>query len=806
MKFTKTIVNAVMTWVNKRFKENTPNWSQNDPNADGYIKNRTHYTYEGETVLLPTKRVVEDDQGGLGFATFDGSAFEIKAGKEYQVIFDNTTYSCVGYTDPSLSGGVCLGNFTIVESLAGTSGHEDTGEPFMFMHMAAYGMAGVYTPTVDTHTIKITTVGEKVKKIDQKYLPDLPDMDYVSYEQSQGLTDEQMLMARENIGAGTSNFSGDYRDLTNQPTIYKYVVRYDANQSLTDDDKSKARNNIGAVSKDQVLSVTEEQTLTDRQKELARANIGAGDFDGQFESLVGTPNFMTLDTEQNVPNRKILNFGQDQSVDGTMTGLEINTCMWKDTDGEMNYHTLLGNGAIKMSRTYADGTSQEMMLSPGIIATGMDTIQFQRHHASNGQSVRIINVKDPVDYYDATNKRYVDNAISEIETAIVDTTLTQEGKAADAKATGDAINNVKELIGDTDVATQINNVVNPISDEVNSLSQEIDNLGEVAMEDVVPMSKGGTGAENGAEGLANLFAAGETVLSSYQYGTELPFNPVVGQLYFEEATGTIADIGQDVAKALRARNLLDNSDFTNPVMTAGFNGWHGGTRYPIDRWYDRYGQGGFSKMDEGIVMSVNTGHAYLNQKIANADLLIGKRLTVAIGMFDGSIFCTSGVFTKNGTSMLTTLYTDGQFIEVFDDMVQIVTIDADLGIKWVALYEGEYTVETLPPYVPKGYGVELAECQRYFQKVTGGLGAGVSTTSGTIIVFIPLPVAMRLSTPTVTLSNSLWAYTHTGNAYSLTYGSCVANQNGLRLSCTSNGSTNYPVNVPDINIVISADL
>lgn len=412
MKFTKTIVNAMMTWVNKRFKENTPDWNQSDPNADGYIRNRTHYTYDGETVLLPTTSLVESDQGGLGFANFDGSALEIKAGKEYRVTFDNTVYSCMGYTDPSVTGCVCLGNFTIVESMAGTSGHTDTGEPFVFMHMAAYGVACVYTPTVDSHTIKITTISEKVKKIDQKYLPDLPDMDYVSYEKWQNLTEDQMTLARENIGAGTSNFSGDYRDLTYQPDIPRYVVKYNENQSLTNDDKSRARNNIGAISRDEALSVTVQQNLTDRQKELARANIGASDFDGSFESLTDAPNVMTLDTEQNVPNRKVLNFGQDQSVDGTMTGLEINTCMWKDTDGEMNYHTLLGNGAIKMSRTYADGTSQEMMLSPGIIATGMDTIQFQRHHALSGQSVRIVNLLDPVDYNDAATKGYVDEAIA----------------------------------------------------------------------------------------------------------------------------------------------------------------------------------------------------------------------------------------------------------------------------------------------------------------------------------------------------------------------------------------------------------
>jgi hypothetical protein len=39
---------------------------------------------------------------------------------------------------------------------------------------------------------------------------------------------------------------------------------------------------------------------------------------------------------------------------------------------------------------------------------------------------------------------------------------------------------------------------------------------------VVPMIKGGTGAQNGDEGLANLFAAGYTKLSPYQIVSDLP--------------------------------------------------------------------------------------------------------------------------------------------------------------------------------------------------------------------------------------------------------------------------------------------
>lgn len=54
----------------------------------------------------------------------------------------------------------------------------------------------------------------------------------------------------------------------------------------------------------------------------------------------------------------------------------------------------------------------------------------------------------------------------------------------------------------------------------------------------VPLTSGGTGANNGAEGLKNLFAAGITVLSSNQYGNELPTAGTAGRIFFKKLTDT----------------------------------------------------------------------------------------------------------------------------------------------------------------------------------------------------------------------------------------------------------------------------
>ena len=53
---------------------------------------------------------------------------------------------------------------------------------------------------------------------------------------------------------------------------------------------------------------------------------------------------------------------------------------------------------------------------------------------------------------------------------------------------------------------------------------------------IVPIANGGTGSSNGATGLKNLFASGETVLSSNQYGDTLPAAGTQGRIFFKRLT------------------------------------------------------------------------------------------------------------------------------------------------------------------------------------------------------------------------------------------------------------------------------
>ena len=91
------------------------------------------------------------------------------------------------------------------------------------------------------------------------------DMDFVTVNRAQSLSNAQKAQARTNI------------DVYSKNEIDDSVVKYSSGQSLTDTQKAQARTNIGAVgSADSQYTVkVVEQTFTEEQKAQARTNINA---------------------------------------------------------------------------------------------------------------------------------------------------------------------------------------------------------------------------------------------------------------------------------------------------------------------------------------------------------------------------------------------------------------------------------------------------------------------------------------------------------------------------------------------------
>ena len=182
---------------------------------------------------------------------------------------------------------------------------------------------------------------------------------------------------------------------------------------------------------------------------------------------------------------------------------------------------------------------------------------------------------------------------------------------------------------------------------------------------------------------------------------------------------------------LQPRNLLDNSDFTNLVAQAGIGGNHGTVTYAADRWIL---DSGTVSYEAGVGLTLN---GTIRQKLEFSPT--GETSTF-VGMASGAASIS---------------YADGA-----------VTITSSGGvIKWAALYEGSYTADTKPPYVPKGYAAELAECQRYYYTIKSdganfaAYAAGTMNTASSAYFPILFPIPMRTN-PTLYYSGSFRAYTN----------------------------------------------
>ena len=154
---------------------------------------------------------------------------------------------------------------------------------------------------------------------------------------------------------------------------------------------------------------------------------------------------------------------------------------------------------------------------------------------------------------------------------------------------------------------------------------------------------------------------------------------------------------------IQPRNLLDNSDFRNPVNQRGASSYSGNFVRLIDRWLAAEGASGSVSVkieDGGITFTTSGGGiVYLIQRFEKGYLDLSKQHTIVAYMADGTVLITGYIDTSEETM----------------DGVN-VTFPSGSKIKCVALYEGVYTADALPPYVPRGYAAELAECRRYYRR------------------------------------------------------------------------------------------
>ncbi len=245
------------------------------------------------------------------------------------------------------------------------------------------------------------------------------------------------------------------------------------------------------------------------------------------------------------------------------------------------------------------------------------------------------------------------------------------------------------------------------------------------------------------------------------------------------ANGTAADaamLGGKLPKYYdRPSNLLDNSNFA--VNQRGKTSYTG-TGYGLDRWRTNFSGDTVEVLAGGVTNTVasTTGGWHLHQIIDNGAELVGKSITAACNAaaITGALYlqlsCRDSSDTEitntykkiaAGTNVATMTVPSGTvYIRVgVYAYATSVTIGDNVTLEWAALYEGTYTAETLPSYVPKSRAAELAECQRYYKQYSATSStytlclSGYFTSSGKDIV-VGIPANMRIR-PTVTVNGAI---------------------------------------------------
>lgn len=155
-----------------------PDWEAAEGEA-GHVLNRTHWVESGE--LLPETTLTANENGAIYFP--DGVVFEV--GETYGITYNNTPYTCTAVDsrtlDPEVAGIVVLGNPAVL-------GASDTGEPFAVLYRLGYGAAIVDLNGATSCTVAVSTSGEMVHKLDEKFLPDtvMMKVDRTHWEDADG--------------------------------------------------------------------------------------------------------------------------------------------------------------------------------------------------------------------------------------------------------------------------------------------------------------------------------------------------------------------------------------------------------------------------------------------------------------------------------------------------------------------------------------------------------------------------------------------------------------------------------------------
>lgn len=227
--------------------------------------------------------------------------------------------------------------------------------------------------------------------------------------------------------------------------------------------------------------------------------------------------------------------------------------------------------------------------------------------------------------------------------------------------------------------------------------------------------------------------------------------------------------------------LLNCSDIVgygpSILINGDFQIWQRGTTftsingiYLADRWiaynsYDHYVQayksGNSIRLEGYSAVGSSNALTGVAQKVENYSYYAGKTVTLSVNLnldTDVSAYLTikdgindksSTVFTTSGVKTLTlTLSSSLTKLEVYVNFVRYsLAVGKGMNIYWAKLEVNDHDT----PFISKGYGEELALCQRYYEVInnTCGIVFYADAFSG------PLFKVKKRTTPTITITGTV---------------------------------------------------
>ena len=272
-------------------------------------------------------------------------------------------------------------------------------------------------------------------------------------------------------------------------------------------------------------------------------------------------------------------------------------------------------------------------------------------------------------------------------------------------------------------------------------------------------------------------------------GVGVPTGGKTGQVLVKSSDTSYETKWEDYDRRKVAYNLLDNSDFRNPVNQRG-NISYDGPGYNIDRW--NKDSNGVITVNDGYITHVASDNGFYQiLPVEKLKQISGKVCTIAVMAKANSSGSKLRIGVGSGGG-----YLDFNLTSDWSYLIRTYTYDfenypsrnnvvlrsvGNVSIKYVALYEGEYTAETLPEYMPKGYAHELMECKRYFRPIYGFNRP--SYTGPNAPVFFPVDLTDMRDNLSVSIGTVTKLYVcNDGSSIMCTFSNASAYKGGISLN------------------------